>query len=122
MQTKYRQLRIAISVAACVMVLGLGILASTSSLVHAPNASKSQGPQRPSERPKINRTSKTDALELVSVSAVNGFAKVALRNVSSQSINGIQLSINGGDLKIEFLDADTSESQRILPNAIYQAS
>jgi hypothetical protein len=119
MQTENRKLGIVVAFTMCVMVVGLGILASTSSFVAMPKLSQSQGSN---SHPKINRTSKTDALELVSVSAVNGFANVALKNVSSKSINGIQLTINGGDLEIDFLGADRTENQRILPNAIYQPS
>jgi len=120
MQTEHR-IGIGISVMVCVVISGLGILASTAPLIQSPKE-----PQKPHELPlaesrqKINRTSKTDALEVVNTSAMNGFVKVALKNVSNKNVNGIQLAINGGILQIEFLDADLPEHQKLLPGAIYE--
>jgi hypothetical protein len=121
MQTEYRKLGIGISMMVCVVVLGLGILASTSPLIQSPKEpQKPQEPQLAKSRPKINRISKTDALEVINTSVMNGFVKVALKNVSNKNVNGIQLAINGGILQIEFLDADRPENQKLLPSAIYE--
>lgn len=119
MQEEYRRLGIGICLMVCVVVLGLGILASTSPLIQSPKEQKHEL-QLAKNRPKINRTSKTDALEVVNTSVMNGFAKVALKNVSNKNVNGIQLAINGGILQIEFLDSNRPENQKLLPGAIYE--
>lgn len=117
MQGQYRKLGISIGVTSCVAVLGLGILAWTVPLAQSQkDALKAEEPRRP----KINRTSKTEALQVVSASAINRFAKVSLKNVSNKNINGIQLAINGGIYQIEFLDATAPESQKIAPGATYE--
>jgi hypothetical protein len=119
MQIEYRKLGIGISMVACVLVLGLGLLTSTATLIQS--SKEPQELQRGvTRRPKINRTSKTDALEVVNTRVVNGFVNVALKNVSNKNVNGIQLAINGGVLQIEFLDADNAKNQRLLPGAIYE--
>lgn len=117
MQGKIRKVGISIGVTSCVVVLGLGVLAWTVPLAQSQkDALKAEEPRRP----KINRTSKTEALQVLSVSAINRFAKVSLKNVSTKNINGIQLAINGGILQIEFLDATAPERQKIAPGAIYE--
>lgn len=117
MQREYRKLGISLGVTSCAVVLGLGLLAWTVPLAQSQkDALKAEEPQRP----KINRTSKTEALQVVSASAINRFARVSLKNVSNKNVNGIQLAINGGILQIEFLDADGAENQQIAPGAIYE--
>ena len=116
MQRQYRNLAISIAVTSFVAVLGLGIFAWT-----VPSAQSQEDALKVVEpRAKINRTSKTEALQVISASVINRFAKVSLKNVSNKNVNGIQLAINGGILQIEFLDADGPENQKIAPGAIYE--
>ena len=117
MQRQHRKLGIILGATSCVVVLGLGVLAWT---VPSAQSQKDALKAEESRRPKINRRSKTEALEVVSASAVNRFAKVSLKNVSNKNVNGVQLAINGGILQIEFLDADAPENQKIAPGAIYE--
>jgi hypothetical protein len=105
----------------CGVVLGLGTLASTAPLVRSSRQTQVlSAPQDSISRPKINRKSKTDVLQVVGTIVTGGFVKLSLKNVSNKSINGVQLAINGGILQIEFLDADRPENQRLLPGAIYE--
>jgi len=105
----------------CAVILVLGILVSTAPLVQSSRQTQGlSAPQDSTARPKINRKSETDALQVVGTIVMSGFAKVSLKNASTKSINGVQLAINGEILQIEFLDADRPENQRLLPGATYE--
>lgn len=61
----------------------------------------------------------TKALEISNTEVIPGAVNVTLKNVSRKSINGIQISSNRGSLRIDFLDAEEPERQRILPGATF---
>jgi hypothetical protein len=51
---------------------------------------------------QFNRNDKTKALQVEKVEVLPEAVKVSLKNVSTKTIDGIQLSINGGYLQIDF--------------------
>ncbi len=117
MPKNYSKLRVAYFAVSCGTLLVIGGWASTRTLVPASKAS-----QRVSSSAQVKRVSKTDALEVVGARVTKDFVKISLKNVSSKNVNGIQLSVNGGTLQIEFLDADEPDHQKLQPGAIYEES
>lgn len=69
---------------------------------------------------KFSRDNKTKALQVEKVEVLTQSIKVSLKNVSTKTIDGIQLSINGGYLQIDFLGAYEENYQRLLPGAVYE--
>lgn len=77
--------------------------------------------RRPQEvRLQTPGNEKTSALRIEKVEVLSDAVKVSLKNVSSKTINGIQLSINGGRLQIDLLGAEEVNYQKILPGGIYE--
>jgi len=70
---------------------------------------------------KFDSRNKTSALEVTDIQIWNEAAsvKVVLKNISTKSINGIQLSSNQGSVRVEFLDAHEPDRQRLLPGQTY---
>jgi hypothetical protein len=117
MSRNYSKLNVAFFAGFSMTLLAMGIWASTQISLQPSKASPRVNPLA-----KVNRIRKSAALDIVNTQVSNGFVKVSLRNVSNKSINGIQLSVNGGILQIEFLDADEPDHQKIPPGAIYEES
>ena len=72
--------------------------------------------------PKFDTRSKTNALEVTNIEIRNdaGFVNVTLKNVSTRNINGIQLESNNGSVRVEFLDVDEPDRQRLLPGQTFE--
>lgn len=69
---------------------------------------------------RFSRNDKTKALQVEKVEVLPQAVKVSLKNVSTKTIDGIVLSINGGNLQVDFLGAEEEDYQRLLPGAIYE--
>lgn len=92
-----------------VLVLGFGVL-GTVTLSGRPQESRLQ----------FTRKNKTSALEVERVEILPQGVKVILKNTSTKTIDGIQLSVNGGHVQIDFLGADEESYQRVLPGDVYE--
>jgi hypothetical protein len=62
---------------------------------------------------------KTSAIQVANIRTSDGFAMVTLKNVSTKNVNAIHLSFNRGSIRIEFLDADEPDGQKLIPGANY---
>lgn len=75
---------------------------------------------RSTRQVKDQPTAISHALQVVSMKRVEDRVKVVLKNVSNKSITAYQISVNGGRVQYEFLDADDPSLQELTPGSVYE--
>ena len=115
----------------CVLIVLMGLVLFSAGASRSNRLTLAQGnqsnislPQQPNEPEQVNqqfsRNDKTKALQVEKIEVLPQAVKVSLKNVSTKTIDGIQLSINGGYLQIDLVGAEEEDYQRLLPGAVYE--
>ena len=113
---------------ACILIALIGLVLFSTGASRLPLVAQSSQSESVAQQPKktqegnqeFGRNDKTKALQVDKVEVLPDGVKVSFRNVSTKTIDGIQLSINRGYLQIDFVGAEEEDYQRLLPGAVYE--